>query len=355
MPFMRFDRALPLLMVTACLAAALPASAQDAAKGASLLEAARTALGGADKLAAVKTLEMKGEFRRAQGNTTQEGDFDIQIQGPDKYRLDEESGTAGGPTTSRTQVLNGTDVWDDNSNGGFPGGGRGGFGGGGFDGGGRGGFDGGGFRGRRGDGGGDAQAGGGAQGRGQIDPERVRELQRRQRQTDLDHLLIVTLLSSTAPVTWIGTAQSPDGTADVLEFKPADGAATRLFLDTTTHMPLMITWEGAAPRGGGFRGRGGRGGGNAQGRGDQGAAPQGAPAGAPQGGADQPQGRRAGGAGQPQTATLEMHLTDYKAFNGIKLPTLISRGANGQTQEELTVKSYKINPNFKSNTFNRSK
>lgn len=348
MALMQIGRAVPALIVTALVGVAVPAAAQDAAKGAMLLNEARAALGGADKLAAVTRLQLSGEFKRAQGNNTQEGDFEIQIQAPDKYKLTEDTGTAGGPTSERVQALNGTEVWDQIDNGGFPGGGRG-FRGGGFGGfgGDRGGF--GGDRGGRrgGDATADGQAGGGAQGRGQFDPERLRELQRRQRQADVDRLLLVTLLSSSAPVTWVGTAQSPDGTADVLEFKPQDGPATRLFLDTTSHLPLMVTWEGAAPRGGaGGRGRFGRGRGAAapDGNGGAPAAPGQAQA------ADQAQARR-GGFQQGQTATLEMHLSNYKAVNGLKLPHFISRGTNGQTQEELTIKSYKLNPNFKANTF----
>ena len=51
------------------------------------------------------------------------------------------------------------------------------------------------------------------------------------------------MTTTDAPVAWIGTAQSPEGNADVLEVKNADGVATRLFLDVTTHMPLMLTWR----------------------------------------------------------------------------------------------------------------
>jgi hypothetical protein len=46
-------------------------------------------------------------------------------------------------------------------------------------------------------------------------------------------------------------------------------------------------------------------------------------------------------------------LSDYKVVNGVKLPHLITRGTNGQTAEEWTIKSYKINPNFKGNTFTK--
>ena len=330
----------------------------DTAKGASLMADARKAIGGEDKLAAVKRVQANGTFKRAAGNNTLEGDFDISIESPDKYRLHEESGTAGGPIAERTQILNGNDVIDDVSgtNGGFfpGGGGRGGFRGGGGGGGGRDGGGGGGFgdgrRGRFGDGGNNSgqnpagpAAGGQAQGQPQIDPERLREAQRRQRQTDLSRYLLAWLLSTDQPAAWIGTAQSPDGNADVLQVTPQNGVPMRLFLDTSTHMPLMITWEAGGGGRFGFGGGGGR-------RGD--AAPAGAPADNPAAAGDQGarQGGRRGG-GQP--ITNELHLSEYKAVSGIKLPHLITRSVNGQTAEEMTVKSYKINPNFKANTFTK--
>ena len=167
-----------------------------------------------------------------------------------------------------------------------------------------------------------------------IDPERLREAQRRQRQNELARLMLVWFLTTDAPVAWVGTAQSPDGTADVIEIKPAEGAATRVFLDSTTHMPLMMTNTG-------FGGGRGRRGGGADGR---------------AGGAD---GRASGADGRagapPQPITIETHLSEYKAVNGIKLPHLITRGVNGQTNEEWEIKNYRINPNLKQNTFTQMK
>jgi hypothetical protein len=160
----------------------------------------------------------------------------------------------------------------------------------------------------------------------------------------------------------VGTAQSPDGTADVLELKPADGTApTRLFLDSSTHVPLMITWQGAAPqfgrRGGGRGSPGGAGAGAPNPPAAQGGtvppSSDAAPPPAPQAGGDAAQApRRAGPAAQ---ATLQMTMADYKAVNGIKLPFTITRGINGQTNEEWTVSSYKLNQTLKPNTFEQKK
>jgi len=270
---------------------------EDPAKGAALLAEARKAVGGEDKLTAVKRLQIKGDMKRGQGNVTLEGDSEIFLEPPDKFRRNESLSIGlGGPGIERVEILNGNDVIDENT-----GSGRGGFARGGDFGGGRGGDSGGGdfggFRGRR-EGGGAAGAGDGQRGRGQIDPERLKEAQRRTRQTEVARLLVATLLTTSAPVAWIGTAQSPEGTADVLEIK-IEGAPTRLFLDSSTHLPLMLTWNAGRNR------------------------------------------------------TQELHLSDYKAVGGIKLPHLVTRGANGETTEEWTIKSYKINPNLKANTFTK--
>ena len=343
------------------LGSIVSAQTEDTAKGASLLAEARKALGGEDKLAAVKRLQVKGEMRRGQGNLNLEGDSEVFLEPPDKFRRNESLTLGpGGPGIDRVEVLNGNDIWDENNGGGRFG--RGGFGGGGGDfggGGGRGG-DFGGFR-RGGFGG--AQNGDADQARAQgIDPERLKELQLRNRRLEVSRLLLAILLSTDSPAVWIGTAQSPDGTADVLEVKSPDGTATRLFLESTTHMPVMMTWSGGGQRGG----RGGQAGGRgragdaaAQGGAPQGgaapAAPAAAPQAQPQSGAavDTAQGRRGRGFGGGAPATLEMHLSEYKAVNGIKLPHLITRGTNGETAEEWVIKSYRINPTFKGNTFSK--
>jgi hypothetical protein len=308
------------LFAAGLLASQQSARAQDAAKGASLLAEARKAIGGDDKLAAIKRLQISGTFLRSTGpDQVIDGDFDVLIELPDKYRRNEITGFAGA-NAERTEALNGTEVWDDSSGGltqgrGFGGGGgfpRNGRGGGGDRGGG------GGFRGGGGDRGRNPNQNGGA---GQADAasadERAKELLRRTRQAELARLALVWLLTTDGQVAWIGTAQAPEGTADVLEVRPANAVPTRLFLDPATHLPLMITWPGQAGRGGDVRRRGAA-----------------APAAPPQG-----------------QATLELHMGDYKTVNGIKLPHLITRGPEGITQEELKIKSFKINPNFKADTF----
>lgn len=234
-------------------------------------------------------------------NMTVEGELTIAIALPGQFRRDETlSFGPGGPSVERTEVLNGTESWEKNS-----GGGRGmGF-----------------FMGRAGGGGpGGGPAGGPPPDRPQPTPEdleRLRALQLQNRRADFGRLLLALLLTTDAPVAWVGTAESPDGTADVLEIAPPGSPVTRLFLASESHMPLMASWVAGAPRGGGGR----RGAG------------------------------RAGGGFQP--ATFEMHFSEYKPVNGVSLPHLITRGINGETIEELEVSRYRVNPALKADTFTR--
>jgi hypothetical protein len=313
----QFRAALSASALLALLAAVVPVHAQDAAKGGMLLAEARKAIGGDDKLAPVKRLQVSGTFLRSTGpDQVVDGDVDVFIELPDKYRRNEITGFAGA-NVERAEALNGTDVWDESGGGLTAGRGFGGGGGFGRDrGGGGGGFRGGGFdRGRN-----QPQNTGTTQADTSQADERVRELQRRTRQAELARLALAWLLSVDGPVAWIGTAQAPEGTADVLEVKPSNGVPTRLFLDPTTHLPLMITWSGQPSRGGDIRRRGAA-----------------APAPPAQG-----------------QATLVLHMGEYNAVNGIKLPHLITRGTEDTTQEEIKIKSFKINPTFKADTFTHS-
>jgi len=46
---------------------------------------------------------------------------------------------------------------------------------------------------------------------------------------------------------YAGRAESPDGTADVLDVRATDGFEARLFVDSETHLPLMLTWRDLEP------------------------------------------------------------------------------------------------------------
>ena len=272
--------------------------------------------------------------RQPQGNFTIEGDFEYSFELPDKFRHKENIGMSD-INIDMLQVLNGQEVHTNTQMGGAAAN--------------IGGFDDGGNR------------GGGRGGRGGRNNDIVRfltggaatddpEQNRKAIATQMARLAMVLLLNPRGEeVAWIGIAESPDGRADVLEFKTPDGVATHLVLDEKTRLPLMLTWVGTVQS---FNNnnRGGGGGGNFRG---------GGPPNFPQSQAPnqaQQQGRRGGNNPQtPQQANLQMHVSDYKTVSGIKFPHLIQSGANNETTEELVVKNLRVNPSFRADLFTTPK
>jgi hypothetical protein len=171
-------------------------------------------------------------------------------------------------------------------------------------------------------------------------------------------VLLATVLASDTQVRWIGTAVSPQSTAEVLEIQTADGTPTRLLIDSKTYMPLMLSYTGVpqdalaalAGRAGFGRGRGGRGRGGFGrfGGRDGGGNARGVQSGQAANPADA---MRADALAQP--TTLQMFLSEYKTVNGIKLPHLMVRGARDQVTEEWIIRSYRINPTFKADFFSK--
>jgi hypothetical protein len=287
-----------ILVVAAALTAAhsFEGFAQDAAaRAASVLADARKALGGEEKLRSVRTLQATGDVRRSMGDMQLDGELELLLEAPDKLRRNESIGMPGGGTMVRTEVRNGTDVWDDSS--------------------------------QRGGMGGHMMIMRGPGGR-EMSEEQLKEMRRRTRRSDLARYMLAWLLTTDAAVTHAGVAEAPDGKADVLEVKPAEGPALRLFIDQKTHMPLMLTWQGPPPRIMVRR-----------------------PGSAPPNPDDIT--RPAGSEGPPPEATFELRFEDYRNVDGILLPHLMSRGVSGSVNEEWTIKSYKVNASFKNNTFTK--
>jgi hypothetical protein len=284
------------LVVAASLAPAHTFAQDTTARAVAVLADARKALGGEEKLRAVKTLQAAGDYRRSMGEMQMEGELELLVEAPDKLRRNEALGVPGGATMVRTEVLNGTEVWEDSSQ-------------------------------RGGMGGHIAMVMRGPGGR-EMDEAQMKEMRRRARRADLSRYLLAWLLTTDDVVTHAGVAEAPDGKADVLEVKPAEGPALRLFIDQQTHVPLMLTWQGPQPR---MMVRRGPGGG---------------------GPPPNPEGRPAP-EGPPPQATFEMRFDDYREVDGIKLPHQISRAMNGSVNEEWTIKRYKVNASLKDNTFTR--
>jgi hypothetical protein len=284
-----------------------PGASATEDKAIEVIVAARTAMGG-QKLEAVKTISATGEYRRLMGEREISGEATIEIIAPDKIKRTEEMGIPGGPTISRTVALDGADYWEDTTN-------RGG----------------GGFMRFGGPGGPGGPGAPGGQGPTEADRERFRQMAQRRLQGELQRYLLVWLMRTDAQVTYAGEAEAEDGSAEVVEVKSEGSTPMRVFFDQKTHLPLMLTYQGAQPR---MMIRQAR----------PGAAP----------GANAPPDAeeiRRRMAEPPKMVTFEVRFSDFKTVDGVTLPHLVSQSVDGKPTEEWTVGQFKVNPNLKPESF----
>ena len=124
---------------------------------------------------------------------------------------------------------------------------------------------------------------------------------------------------STYPLTfnYVGQAEAPQGSADVLEVKGPANFSAQLFVNSQTHLPIMISWKGPAGRG-------------------RGPAPGGPPAGA-----------AAAAPGAPPTppAPVEyrIYYADYRDVDGMQWPFRLRRATGADTTEETTFDRFRVN------------
>ena len=160
----------------------------------------------------------------------------------------------------------------------------------------------------------------------------------RNARAELTRLSLALLLSApkSNPIdfTYGGEAEADEGKADVIDAKGDGSFAARIFLDKKTHRPLLLQYRGAAPRMVVQTRRADGpppGGGTAEGRGEHGPGAESMP--------------------PPQIVEIQMFLDDYKSVDGVMLPHHISRSIDGKPNEEWTLKTIKLNPAFKPDTF----
>jgi hypothetical protein len=289
-----------ILIIGAAMADIFPGvSAQDAAaKAQQLIAQARAALGG-DKL---KSLSVTGNYRRTFGQMEMSGEVSYDLLLPDKMMKTETMSPAPSLEITRVETLNGDDVWEDQQ--------------------------------QHGGGGGMMIFRRGPGGPG-VDPQKAQDMMRQIVRSDFARLAIGWLLTtpSSFPVeySFAGEAESPDGKADVLEVKGPGGFAARLFLDQKTHYPLMLTYKGRKPRimtqtmaPGAHRNR------------------------------EEMEKRMketdAEDAKQPDVE-FRIYLSDYREVNGVSFPHKLTRSIEDEVNEELEIKTVKINPQFKPEKF----
>jgi len=269
-----------LLIFPLALAAVAAVRAQTAAPDpVAILGATREALGGDKRLSAVKTLVATGRTQQVRGDNLVPIEFEIAIELPDKYvRKDEIPAQESGPTAVGFAGENLIQVPPQAAPAGRPG------------------------------------------GPPPPTPEQL-EATRRARvvgvKQDFARLVLGMFAGSFAgyplTFTYVGQAEAPQGKADVLEAKGAPNLVMRFFIDQSTHQPIMISWQGAAPGGG------------------RGAVPGRGPA---------PPAAAAPAGPPPEN---RIYFADYRDVDGMKWPFRLRRALGADTIEETTFDRFRVN------------
>jgi hypothetical protein len=294
------------------------AAAQQPDKAAGILAQARTAIGGG-KLDALKTFSAEARTQRNVGTMQMTSEVELMLAMPDKYMRSETS--SGGPMNfSSTTGFNGSRPLAHTSSAG----------------------------------GGGAMVirmgpGGPVPGE-KPTPEQQAEMDKvalRVARQDVSRLMLGWFATahpalSGVTYTYAGEAESPEGKADVIDVKDADGFNARMFIDQQSHLPLMLTYQGPQRR----------------------IVTAGGPmtvtsaGGAPVQGSSRPmtdEDRRkmtenvqkqiqAAAAQPPTMVEYRMFFGEWTDVDGIKFPMKLQRATAGTTDEEWTITRVKVNP-----------
>lgn len=298
------------------MAATTGATGQDASV---VMAAARTALGGEARLGAVRNISVTGRTLRLRSDdTTAEHPFEMAFEAPSRF-VRRSVAMAMGPTSIyRHSGFDGVAVidWMDTP---------------------------------------PSLAGGGnvvirmnwqtADGEaGALTPEQTAERNAQRLEAHRREFARLSLgLFAAAPAAYplqfrhVGHAESPDGRADVIEATGPNGVELRLFIDSSTHLPLMVSWQ--APEAIEIRSEDGPGGVTRVVRRFDGGPATGEPATA---------------ATPGDRALVEHRLTfsDFRTFDGgVRLPTRLQLVVAGRTTEETVFERVRINTRLDGRTF----
>jgi hypothetical protein len=198
---------LPFALILCLAAGALAlARGQAGTDATGVLAAAREALGGEQKLAAVRTFLATGRTRQVRGNNLVPIEFEIACELPDKYvRRDEIPAQESGPTSTG---FNGDGLIQLPPPAEPP-----------------------------------PQTARPATAPAPPDPRKARVVSIKQ---DFVRLTLGMFAGSftTYPLTFVraGRAEAPQGTADIIDVTGAGNFALRLFINSQTHLPIMVSW-----------------------------------------------------------------------------------------------------------------
>ena len=133
--------------------------------------------------------------------------------------------------------------------------------------------------------------------------------------------------SIAAQYSYAGEAESPDGHAYVVDVKGADGFAARLFVDESTHLPLMVTYRAPEPR--------------IVRQAENG----------PRSPDDIKKDLDRLRNEPPALADYALFFDDWRQMDGLRFPHRMRRAMAGTTIEEWTVTRIRVNPNIDAKKF----
>ena len=267
-------------VVTVLAIAAVATPRGQAGDPAKILAAARQALGGEKRLSGVKTFVATGRTRQVRGDNLVPIEFEISVELPDKYiRKDEIPAQENGPMIVG---LSGDHLIQ------FP-----------------------------------PQATPPTRAGGPPAPtaeqlERARVARAAGVKQDFARLALGMFAQAfiAYPLTfsYAGQAEAPQGTADVLDAKATTDAnvAMRFFVYRDTHVPIMVSWQGA---------------------------PQGSSPGIARGPAPAP------------PVENRVYFADYRDVDGMRFPFRLRRAVGTDTVEEIVFDRFRINPKIDAKKF----
>jgi hypothetical protein len=322
---------------------AAQAPGKDAA---TVLAQAREALGGEKRLSAVRNFVATGRTQQVRGDNLVPIEFEIAVELPDKYvRKDEIPAQESGPTSTG---FNGDELIQlPVPVAPMPPAGM-------------------------------ARAGGPAGGPSPAQLEAARKARVVAVKQDFVRLTLGMFAGSFSAYpltfTYVGEAEAPQGRADVVEGKAPPNFSVRLFVNSQTHLPIMVSWQGPGRPAGPVRG-----GppalppGASPPTASAGQVPPSAPAGAPPGAATRPGGappvpaaptagapaaQPPGAAAAPQgrgappaPVEFRIYYGDYRDVDGLQWPFRLRRATGSETTEETTFDRFRINTKIDAKKF----
>ncbi len=266
----------------------------------------RAALGGEDKLAAVKSVSIEGQVSRSRPDgTSGTSDFELAFELPDKYMRSDVYGNVGGTELKRRSGFNGGESFEEMDAPPMMGGG-------------------GMHVMRLGPG---AAAAGGHASPEQL--EKQRQLNLASSRREFARLAVGMLGTSFSPLPvefkYAGQAEAADGKADVLELQGPEGFAAKLFVDSTTHLPLMLSWMDREPMRMQITG----------------SMPS----------QEEMAQRMKEAEANRRTVEYRMFYADFKNVSGVNLPTKVQRMMDGLPYEEMAFEKIKVNTKIDARKF----